>query len=491
MEQAYRESQGFRNEEHRGARKTTRNVAFIAWAIGRDPNLTWVYLTNREDEAVTRNRWLQSLLISDDHRRVFPQATLLADRSNAGKTTVRGKSNREAPNVWMMGIESCRAGQHVNAGILDDVCDEKSSLAQMARKVGIKRIFYTTVLPYFDDPITARGRLGIGFRTISGTVYAPDDLNGETAQMAKNDPERWLYHRSACGGPPNFDSPCPLILSPEHLRELWNLNPRAYEMNYQLLPISDTERPFRQLYYYLPAGWRLTEKQTRDIGYTPVVLPNSFALGGVTLTWPTLMSIDPGFSSKSGATGMVFGTLAPGGHLLIRYASKKRQPWDRTLTDIPPLFKKYHVTRTLVEEAGSQSTCLFQLRERGIYADAVHPAGRSKEERAAFVGGEVNLGRVLLPGMMVESGGKWSIRPYGEWARELADDLMAFPGIQEKDRVDAFVYLVEAARQGGVPATNIEKKTMTEWQERVDYFNRMIFEKPPQPGEIPELAVFK
>jgi len=488
LQQAYREGRDFRNEEHRGARKTTRNIGWMAWCIGRDVNLSILYTTNREDEANLRGRWLQQLLTSEEHLRVFPNAGLLRTASNAANTTVRGKTNRGAPNVHVSGISGARAGPHYDMLILDDVCDQKSSIAYPAMKENIKATYRATVRPMLNDRMVACGRAGVGMQVNSGTVYAPDDLNAETAAAAKADPKRWLYFRTACGGPPDFVSPCPKILSSEALRQLYHEHARAYEMNYMLLPIADSERPFRRIWYYLldPA----TAAQVRDIGYTPAVLPEEERWGAPNPQWMRVMAVDPGFAGKrhSSASGIVVSALGVGGYGYILYSSKARQPWDEVVDLIPEIYKRGKVSRLRIEEAGTQIAVLSHLRSKGIpYVEGASTGSASKEYRAQDIAGEVNQGRVLMPGRMYQGpDGRWHIVPANAATRELVDDALAFPGVAQKDLIDAFVYNVQALREMAAPREASAAPERSFVQERFAALRELCFGGQPEPPSNPE-----
>jgi len=487
MERAYREGKDYANQESRGLLKTSRNVAFLAWVTGRDPNLSTTYITNRKRESESRNKWLQAQMSTGEHRAVFGEkGTPLVTGCNASSTTIKGKASRNSPNVHASGIEGERGGDHYDLIMCDDVCDEKSSLAQPMRKYSIKQIYHTTIMPMLNDRNVAAGRLGVGMKIHTGTVYATDDLNADIVKVAQNNPDTWVYRRLACGGPPDFFTPCPSVISSATLRGLWTQSPRAYEMNYMLVAITEGERPFRNIHYWLPEGWKTSNRQVQDLGFLPIFLPRKEYGRSLESEWFCGMAVDPGFTDKRGssATGIIIWKLGLDRHIYLLFASKKRQAWDKTVDEIPRLYADYRCNECLIEDAAQQVSVQSQLREKGILnVRGVSTGSKSKEIRAMDVSGEVNFGRVLLPGTMERVDGKWTMLPINREIEVLRDDLLAFPGIEQKDLVDAFVYGVQSARERMAPRAEEEQPAKENWEQRAI---RLYLEEHTAPAEDPE-----
>lgn len=474
MERAYREKKDYFASVSRGGRKTTRNLAFAAWLIGRDPDFTIIYITHIDDLAHQRNRWLQAILRSRAHASVFPNAVLRKKGSNAGCTIVTGKTDDASPNILAMGIDGARAGYHVKCRIVDDVCDPKSSLTQPARKSIIKEIFYTSSGPTLDKRTLEPERAGVGMTIFTGTPYATDDLNAEVEAVAKIGTNAWVYNRIACGGPlDGFHSPFPGTYSPADLKIEHDRNPRAYGMNYELRPLRDSERPFRSPQYYLDEQ-ALTPQQIEDLGGVPPMLSYSDSKA-----WQQIMAVDPGFVDKKGSscTGINIGVVGPD-HIYVPFCLKVQQAWDLTVHRIPEIYKEFGITRFLVEEAAQQIALQTHFRDLGIpYVESAKTGNLSKEIRAQDVAPAVNSGRVLLRGRLHQSEmtGKWEIIPADSSMETLRDDLLSWPGVLAKDLVDSFVYMVQACCEMGRPSSITAPPMETMQQERTRQWKERMF----------------
>lgn len=201
LESAYRDGKSLWSEQPRATLKTTTRVAFISWMVGRDPQISILYVTNRDKEAKDRNLWIQGVMHTADYRRVFGQKAALLQRAcNASKTTVRGKTMRSKANVEVTGVGSVRAGEHYDCAYVDDVCDTTTSHLQPARKAGIKKVYDEQIDAQVNPSHTGRGRLGVGLVFGCGTTYAADDLNADLSDEAKHGHEQngaWRFHRTA------------------------------------------------------------------------------------------------------------------------------------------------------------------------------------------------------------------------------------------------------------------------------------------------------
>jgi len=451
----------------------------MAWLIGRDPQITILYCTNRDEEAKRRNLWCLGVMSTEDYERVFGAKALpLRSKCSASKITCKGKADRNDANVQVFGIEGIRAGEHYDIAIVDDVCDTRSSHSQPAKKANIKEVFHQQVTAQVNPRSMGMGRLGVGQIFGQGTSYADDDLNSELGRTAKESMEadgRWIYHRVACvynvtESGVTATTPYPTVLPEEKLIEEWESNQRAAEMNYALLAVGADEKPFESVHFYLhekyvqqAKEWGIWSEQVGAFGYEPGMLPWAEVESPDESGWFRIMVIDPGFSEKadSSCTGICIGGLAPNGDIYILYGGKRRQRWNKTVQEIPQLYQKYGCDLCLFEVAGQQEAAFYSL-EKELKADCgvarietVKPGNRGKTERAQFIGPRVNAGRVLLEGHTWGGNTAKKIGPTKS-SKALYDDLLAFPACAEADLVDAFVYLVQELRPR---AARLEKES--------------------------------
>jgi hypothetical protein len=87
--------------------------------------------------------------------------------------------------------------------------------------------------------------------------------------------------------------------------------------------------------------------------------------------------------------------------------------------------------------------------------------------------------------------GKWHIVPANAATRELVDDALAFPGVEEKDLIDAWVYNIQALREMAAPMQEKPEVGRTFLQERLSALHEICFGAQPEPAESPEWAMWQ
>jgi len=224
------------------------------------------------------------------------------------------------------------------------------------------------------------------------------------------------------------------------------------------------------------------------------------------------MAVDPGFtkSKTSCYTGVCIGTLAPTNTIYVIYADQFRETWDDARERVLQLAKGFRVDTLYIEGGAQQSALLSYFREHGIRrVESVSTSGLSKKVRAHDVSGEVNAGRVVLPGLAtwaVKSGAKlWTVQPthrarydklakkvtgqpYGD-IEELVQQMRAYPGLEHNDLIDAFVYCIQQLRERMAPASEQPAPLRTDMVTRWQAMESRIFGAEPKPNENEEWLV--
>ncbi|MFH0908199.1 MAG: hypothetical protein V1929_05500, partial [bacterium] len=491
-ERAYREAKNYCDEESRGLLKSTKGILFHAWVLGLFPNMSIGHFSNRDEEGEDRNAWLQEVMRSAEYKAVFPQKKCwLIERGkhacSLGRTTLHGKTNKSNPNVQAKGIESARAGPHFDRLWIDDVVDERTSIVMPAKKTHIKNTYYNIIEKMVDDPVIGKriGKPWQGLSYFSGTPYATDDLWAEIVRRARANPDRWVYRRLACGGPPDFYSPMPNVLSPETLRERFESSERAYRMAYMLEPLGEGERIFTRIHFWLPANFSVKSKLVDTLGYKPGAFDYD-QLKPEKRTWPCLMAVDPGFSEGRGScfTGITVGMLSPEGVAYIVYALQFRAAWNEGRERVRAVADRFKPNRFLLESGAQQIAALGYFQEHGIpFAEAVGTDNRKKWVRALDVAGHVNDGRVMIPGRAAPDG--LSVHPlmhasYGNIPL-LYSHLATCPVVDNWDLIDSFVYCIQGLCGGPRPIIAPRPKVVDVNAERWEVLSKRMFgEDDPQ-----------
>jgi len=523
FERAYFAGKDYIEEALRGSLKTTQAVYAHSWMLGRNPNLTFLHYSCKNDEAFQRNLWLQAALRQDEHRTIFGErGSLSVNNCSQYKTVVRGNDRRNAnPNVLACGIEAARAGPHKHRLWGDDLVDERNTVAEPAKIAVVRNAWNYTVLPMLDSRSLCE-QLNIeagGCVYYNGTPYTENDLHTDLIRAVRKN-IRWIhqsalseygetdtavYRRIVAGGPEEgFASPIPSLLTPDELRAEWELNERAFDLTRRLLPLGLGEKPFRRIYYWIFPSWDLKAwpALARNIGYRPAQPPD-LQLNPKTRTWPTALVVDPGFTEgrESSYTGYVIVSLGDDGRVYVLHGARVRRNWDETLDMLIETAKQWNVRRVVLEAAAQQTGVLRLFKNAGLMCEGISHGNKSKWLRAMDVSADVNSGRVVFPGWVDVKATPPNIVPMPTLAdydcgdmKTLVSCLNTFPAgpIADRDMVDAVVYGIQVMRERSAPfAPRRKRPNETDEMERIRRGREQIFGHKPKPQERAEYAILR
>jgi len=522
-DRAFQSGRSFFDEQGRGSAKSLTGVYFHAWLISKFPSLTVGHFSTNDQYAEDRNEWLADVLRSKEHLEVFgEEGRLLESQSNRRQTTVRGNPRAKSnPNVEAKGILGARAGSRYDRLWIDDVVDLFTSLAHPSMLKSVRDSYRITVQKMLVDWRTLGhgvGRTGVGLLWYSGTPYACDDLHDDLVTRAKMgatktsgdefaqvwESDRSVYRRLAFGGnEEGFYSPIPNVISSDFLREAYADGPRAYEMAYMLKPVGAGEKPFSKIFYWVPDTFQSPPSLADDLGYIPAVLPQSEWMAK-TRAWPRIMAIDPGFTDKktSSFTGYVIATLAPDNRIYVLYANQMRHRWDQSQNILIKAAQSWGVDTICIEAAAQQIALVTLFRDKGFpNVKPIPPNNQQKYRRAWDVSGEVNGGRVVLPGTVtteivegkrISRIGPNQNKSYGQ-VNLLAEHAFACPAVAGSDLLDAFVYAVQELRSRRAPesyASEMKPFGDAMARQRMEAFKEQVFGPEYPDGMIEEASVF-
>ena len=145
------------------------SVAFVAWALGHNPSLSFICVSYSQDLALDLARMFRLVVDSAWYRALFPNCILQRDTDAEVVTTQRG--GRLATSIG--GPLTGKGGDIV---IIDDPLKAEEAQSETARK-RVKDWYSDTLLSRFDNPST--GRLILVMQRLH-----EDDLAGHFAPTA-------------------------------------------------------------------------------------------------------------------------------------------------------------------------------------------------------------------------------------------------------------------------------------------------------------------
>ena len=388
-----------------------------SWFLGKFPGKKVIQTSNTADLAVNFGRKVRNLVMSEQYAQVFPDVSLRQDSKAAG----RWATNKNG-EYFAIGVGGTVTGKGADLLIIDDPHSEQEA----ALAAGNPEVFDKVYEWYTSGP---RQRLQPGGAiVIVMTRWAEKDLTGRIIKDAasRDKTEEWevieLPAIMPSGAPlwPEFWS----LRELEALRE--ELPPSKWNAQYQQSPTGEEGAIVKRDW------WQIWEKD--DPPECEFIIQS----------WDTAYTKSERSDFSACTTWGVFylNNNERDPNLILLDAFQKRMEFPELKDKAFDMYKHWEPDICLIEAKAAGAPLIFELRAMGLLVSEYTPTrGTKKVPNDKFA-------RLNSVSDIFRSGKVWC--PDTRWAREVVEQMAAFPNAEHDDLVDSTVQAMLRFRQGGL-----------------------------------------
>jgi predicted phage terminase large subunit-like protein len=379
------------------------SVAFPAWLLGHDPAKQIICVSYGQDLADKHARDCRTLMSSPFYRRLFPGTVLSGDKQSVNEFITEIGGFRMATSAG-----GVLTGRGADVIIIDDILKPDDALSEVRRKAANEW--------YFNTLLSRLNSKENGVIIIVMQRLHQGDLVGEVM-----DRERWdmLSLPAIAEQDENYPIEGPLG-NHLYVRKAGEaLHPERDSIEiYRNIREAVGEYNFQSQYQQCPASREGGVIKREWIRYYETTRQK---MDYILQSWDT--------ANKSGECNdysvcTTWGTLDGNFYLLDVF--RKRLNFPELKRAILDLFKKYNPEKLLIEDKGSGTSILQELKYEYIWClEAYNPQqGSDKLMRLAKQSVKFENGRVYLP-------------KQAPWLDEYIQEITGFPGTKHDDQVDS------------------------------------------------------
>lgn len=384
---------------------------FPSWFLGKYPGKKVMQASNTGELAVGFGRKVRNLVMSEEYQGVFPGVNLRQDSKAAG----RWATNKNG-EYFAIGVGGTMTGRGADLCIIDDPHTE----GEAALAAYDASIYDKTYEWYTSGP---RQRLQPnGSIVIIATRWGQKDLIGRVLKDAAErgkDNEWEVIELPAIM--PSGKSLWPEFWSLEELHALQEeLPPAKWNAQYQQNPTGEEGAIVKREW------WRVWEKE---------VPPNCQF---IIQSWDTAFTKNERSDYSACTTWGVFhlDEDEKDVNIILLDALQKRMEFPELKEKAYAHYKEWEPDAFVVEAKAAGAPLIYELRQMGIVVSEYTPSrGNDK-----FV-------RINSVSDLFRSGKVWA--PDTRWAREVVENMAAFPNGDHDDLTDSSVQALIRFRQGG------------------------------------------
>ncbi len=382
-----------------------------SWFLGRFPEKKVIQSSNTADLAVNFGRKVRNLVQSEEYARIYPDVALRQDSKSAG----RWATNKNG-EYFAIGVGGTMTGKGADLMIIDDPHSEQEA----ALATGNPEVFNSVYEWYTSGP---RQRLQPnGAIVIVMTRWSKSDLTGKvlksSGELGKD--EEWevieLPAIMPSGKPlwPEFWSLGELTALRDELpSSKWNAQ-------YQQNPTAEEGAIVKREW------WKIWEKEKAP------------SCEFIIQSWDTAFTKGERNDYSACTTWGVFylNEDETDVNIILLDAFQKRMEFPELKEKAHAHYLDWEPDAFIVEAKAAGAPLIFELRKMGIPVSEYTPSrGNDK-----FV-------RINSVADLFQSGKVWA--PDTRWARELIENMAAFPNADHDDLTDSAVQGLIRFRQGG------------------------------------------
>lgn len=390
---------------------------FPAWFLGKFPGKKVMQSSNTGELAVGFGRKVRNLVMSEQYAQVFPNVSLRQDSKAAG----RWSTNHDG-EYFAIGVGGTMTGRGADLVVIDDPhTEQEAALAAHDPSVYDKSYEWYTSGP--------RQRLQPnGAIVIIATRWSERDLIGRVLKDAaeRDRLDEWevveLPAIMPSGRPlwPEFWS----LKELEALRE--ELPANKWNAQYQQQPTGEEGAIVKRDW------WKVWEKEDPP--------PCEYIIQ----SWDTAYTKNERSDFSACTTWGIFyldeDRRAP--NIILLDAFQKRMEFPELKEKAKSMYMEWQPDTCIIEAKAAGAPLVYELRQAGIPVSEYTPVrGTAKQSND-------KISRLNSVSDIFKSGVVWA--PDTRWARELIDQMAAFPNAAHDDLTDTAVQAMLRFRQGGL-----------------------------------------
>jgi len=395
---------------------------FPAYFLGKYPDKKIIMATHTAGLSEDYGRRVRNLLDSEDYHAIFPDTRVADDQKAAGKW-----STGAGGQYYAAGVGGALAGRGADLFVIDDPHSEQDVKAN-------SRLAFDTAWSWMQTGPLQRLMPG-GAIIIVMTRWSLLDLTGRLITYQTKNPESIPWEIVELPAILNEDTPEEKSLWPDQwtLESLKatkaSIDPRYWNAQYMQQPTLDNSALISR------KSWRIWTKD--DPPQCEYILQS----------WDTAFETKNTSDYSACTTWGVWYNEEEGNtpQLILLDAFKDRMAFPELKTVALRHYKEWEPDAFIVEKKAAGAPLIQELRQMGIPVQEFSPSR-----------GNDKMVRVNAVADLFTSGKVWA--PDTRWAREVIEEIAAFPVGENDDYVDTTTQALLRYRQGGfIPLDSDEK----------------------------------
>jgi predicted phage terminase large subunit-like protein len=395
---------------------------FPAYFLGNDPNKKIIMGTHTASLSEDFGRRVRNLIEDEDYNALFPATRLAQDQKASGKW-----STEAGGQYYAAGVGGALAGRGADLFMIDDPHSEQDVKAN-------SRLAFDTAWSWFQTGPLQR-LMPNGAIIVVMTRWGPLDLTGRLIDYQVKNPNspQWEI----------VELPAILNEGTENEKSLWpeqwpleslqsaksSMDPRYWNAQYMQQPTSDTAAIISR------KQWRIWESDE----------PPSCEY--IIQSWDTAFEVKNTSDYSACTTWGVFYNAEEKDdpQVILLDAFKERMTFPDLKATAFKHWKEWDPDAFIVEKKASGGPLIQELRAAGIPVQEFSPSR-----------GNDKMVRVNAIADLFASGKVWA--PDTRWAREVIEEVAAFPVGEHDDFVDTTTQALLRFRQGGFVSLSTDER---------------------------------
>jgi predicted phage terminase large subunit-like protein len=406
---------------------------FPAYFLGKYPNKKIIMGTHTAGLSEDFGRRVRNLLDTEEYREIFPQTMVADDQKAAGKW-----STSAGGQYYAAGVGGALAGRGADLFVIDDPHSEQDVKSN-------SRLAFDTAWSWFQTGPLQRLMPG-GAIIVIMTRWSLLDLTGRLIDYQSKNPEAIPWEIVELPAILNEDTENEKSLWPEQwpLSSLKStkasLDPRYWNAQYMQQPTSENSAIIGRKLWRI---WEADEPPTCEY---------------IIQSWDTAFETKNNSDYSACTTWGIFYNEEENDtpQLILLDAFKDRMAFPELKTVALKHYKEWEPDAFIVEKKAAGAPLIQELRNMGIPVQEFSPSR-----------GNDKMVRVNAVADLFSSGKVWA--PDTRWAREVIEEVAAFPVGEHDDFVDTTTQALLRFRQGGFISLDSDEKDDIEFFRRKKY----------------------